>query len=134
MFNEKHYLKTVILILSVIIIILLTGLVFMYSKNPIGFVDQQKISAVFLTDGQVYFGNLSKKNSDFVILENIYYIKMQPAEQEEQQSEIQLIKLGNEIHGPEDKMEINKDHVLYIEKLKSDSQVIQMINNYSVDQ
>ena len=41
-----------------------------------------------------------------------------------------LIKLGNEIHGPLDSMLINRDHVVIIEDLKDDSRVVQAINDY----
>ena len=45
-------------------------------------------------------------------------------------SDAALLKLGNELHGPEDWMRINQDHVLFIEKLKQDSKVSQAIRDY----
>jgi len=41
-----------------------------------------------------------------------------------------LLKLGNEVHGPEDQMEINREHVVFIEKLKTDGKVAKAIAAY----
>src|SRR6476469_9136386 len=38
------------------------------------FVDDSKYQAVFLTNGQVYFGNVTDINNNFVRLSNIYYL------------------------------------------------------------
>ncbi len=42
----------------------------------------------------------------------------------------QLIKLGEEVHGPEDAMIINRDQVLFYENLKPGGKVSQLIQNY----
>jgi hypothetical protein len=58
----------------------------------------------------------------------------QAASGDQQQQELTLIKLGNELHGPTDKMTINRDHVLLTEALRNDSRVVQAINQYVKDQ
>ena len=45
-------------------------------------------------------------------------------------SDVQLIKLGNELHGPEDQMQITKDQVLFWENLKADGKVSKAIDSY----
>ncbi|MBU2575853.1 hypothetical protein KKF64_02080, partial [Patescibacteria group bacterium] len=52
----------------------------------------------------------------------------------DQQGELSLVKLGNELHGPTDSMFINRDHVLFVEDLKDDSNVVQAIDNYKSGQ
>lgn len=96
--------------------------------------------AVFLTNGQVYFGKIAKDSSKEIILRNIYYLQVveKPLQRTQEgeapaagaQQELTLIKLGNELHGPVDEMVINPDQVLLTERLKSDSRVVQAINNY----
>lgn len=58
------------------------------------------------------------------------YLKTQrslsPA-QKDQKQELALIKLGDELHGPEDEIKINRDNILYIETLKEDGKVVQAI-------
>ena len=99
-------------------------------------------SAVFLTNGQVYFGKIYQDNSQEVDLQNIYYLQVNSANSSLQDGskatpspsaspDISLVKLGNELHGPNDRMLINKSQVLFTESLKSDSKVVQAINNYT---
>jgi hypothetical protein len=108
--------------------------------NPAGpIIDSGKYQAVFFTNGQVYFGKLQPAGSDYVKLTEIYYLQTQaggttdannPQQTTNDQSNVQLIKLGDEIHGPEDQMVISKDQVLFYENLKSDGKVAQSIDKY----
>jgi hypothetical protein len=101
--------------------------------------------AVFLTNGQVYFGQLDNVDSAYPELTNIYYLQVQevpiqPAEpaideagvQAAQQTAQQmvLVKFGTEMHRPQDQMFINNDHILFYENLEADSQVITAIDDY----
>ncbi len=99
-------------------------------------VDANKYQAVFLNNGQVYFGKLSKLNGEYLQLKDIYYLQTQtstesdadnPQQTTSDSSNVQLIKLGNEVHGPEDEMIISRDQVLFFENLKSDGKVAQTI-------
>lgn len=98
--------------------------------------------AVFLSNGQVYFGKVTAQNKVELVLKDIYYLQVtrplqQTAEGEQQanpQGELSLVKLGNELHGPTDAMVINSDHVLFVEDLKDDSNVVQAIVNYKSGQ
>ena len=92
--------------------------------------------AIFLTNGQVYFGKLTNPDADYVMLSDIYYLQVgpqqgsatapnQPAANPQQQ--ISLVKLGNELHGPVDQMHISRSQVLFYEDLKSDGQVVKAI-------
>lgn len=90
--------------------------------------------AIFLSNGQVYFGHLTGLNSQFVTLKDIYYLQVQKPIQpksEDEQGKLTLVKLGNEIHGPIDAMEINRDHILFVEDMKADGKVVQAIQRYA---
>ncbi len=100
--------------------------------------------AVFLTNGQVYFGKLSGETSSYATLKDIYYLQvtqppLQGSQQQGQQAQTQaqpqlsLVKLGNELHGPVDTMQINRDQILFYEDMKEDAKVIQAINDYKKD-
>ncbi|HSI20579.1 MAG TPA: hypothetical protein VLA04_02645 [Verrucomicrobiae bacterium] len=95
-------------------------------------------SAVFLTNGQVYFGKMYA-SADNVDLRDIYYLQVNQQENlqsgsnssaTEQQPDISLVKLGNELHGPNDRMHINRDQVLFTESLKNDSKVVKAIEDF----
>ena len=99
-------------------------------------IDKSGYQAVFLTNGQVYFGKLQNTRGEYLTLTNIYYLQVQqtvqPAEANPttDQGETQLVKLGNELHGPQDSMNISDKQVLFWENLKADSKVAQAIGAY----
>ncbi len=129
--------------LVVVAIVLIVGLGgwLLWSKMSTGGVaiDKSKYQAVFFTNGQVYFGKLQPMNNEYVKLTDIYYLQTQnsgqagsenPQQTSTDQSNVQLIKLGDEIHGPEDQMIISKDQILFYENLKADGKVAQSIQKY----
>ena len=97
-----------------------------------------KYQAVFLSNNQVYFGKMSNLNSQFPKLTDIYYLRvtqaLQPQDPNSPQQQINLVKLGNELHGPEDAMRLNRDHILCVEDLKADSQVVTAINDFKAQE
>lgn len=88
--------------------------------------------AVFLSNNMVYFGKISDINDKFITLRDIYYLQVAGQGQNQQQKEqnLSLTKLGNELHGPEDKMYINRSEVLFWENLKADGKVSQAIKDF----
>ena len=92
--------------------------------------------AVFLTNGQVYFGKIGSTREDYVTLSDIYYLQVGPqqgsaatpnAASSTAQQQITLVKLGQELHGPVDFMHINRTQILFYEDLKADGQVVKAI-------
>ena len=104
-----------------------------------GRVDHSKNQAVFLTNDQVYFGKITDINDDVIVMKDIYYLQKgaeQTSDSKEAaaptaQSNMSLAKLGNELHAPEDRMQINKDQVLFWENLKDDGKVSKAIKEYT---
>lgn len=100
------------------------------------YVNDEKLQAVFLNGGQVYFGHISDLNSKYLTLNNIYYLRVNQQVQPEQQNaqpnpnDISLVKLGCELHGPEDSMVINREQVVFWENLKTDGQVTKAVEAY----
>ncbi|PIS05560.1 MAG: hypothetical protein COT81_00485 [Candidatus Buchananbacteria bacterium CG10_big_fil_rev_8_21_14_0_10_42_9] len=100
--------------------------------------------AVFLSNGQVYFGNITDISRKQVTLENIYYLQniTQPLQRsaadgetgEDANQQLTLVKLGNELHAPEDTMYINRDFVVLMEDLQDEGRVVQAIQRYIDDQ
>lgn len=124
--------KIILVLLSIFIILIIALWIFIYKMKTIESNDKAW-QAVFLTNGQVYFGHLSDLNEKYIKLADIYYLQVQKALQpkpEKEESKLSLIKLGNELHGPTDQMNINRDQVLFYEELKSDSKVVKAIEEY----
>lgn len=101
-------------------------------------IDSSKYQAVFFTNGQVYFGKLQAFSDQYLKLTDVFYLQTQQTEQDAKslqktstdQNNVQLTKLGAEIHGPQDEMIISKDQVLFYENLKSDGKVVTSINKF----
>jgi hypothetical protein len=95
----------------------------------------KQYQAVFLTNGQVYFGKVTHTDASYLKLTDIYYLQVQqqvqPKDQNSsQQPQVSLAKLGGELHGPEDVMYVNHSQVLFWENLKSDGKVADAIAKY----
>jgi len=149
-FNEggdfSAWTKALVVILAIIILSGLGYLItakFLFSDNIAQ--TSNEWQAVFLSNGQVYFGKVKAVSDKTLILNDIYYLQVvtKPLQQTQVtdssaaaagQQELTLIKLGNEIHGPTDAMTINRDQILLTEKLKNDSRVVQAIDNYLKEQ
>ena len=93
-------------------------------------VNNSKWQVVFLTGDRVYFGHLNELNMDYVKLSNVYYLRvsqqLQPSTANQQQ-QVNLVKLGDEIHGPENDMFIPKTQIIFWENMKEDSSVVRAI-------
>jgi hypothetical protein len=136
-----------ILVLAIVIVLAVLGVVFrdkIFTKISSKVGITSGFQAVFLTNGQVYFGKLSDAEEKYVKMEDIYYLQVTPVLQtktegqpgaqastaQQEQQQLSLVKLGNELHGPMDKMFINRDQILFIETLKDDGKVTQAIKDY----
>lgn len=90
------------------------------------FVGSERLSAVFLLDGQAYFGHLEDLPwSGTIVLRDVYYIN--DASKVTTDLPVGLLKRGNELHQPVDVMYIRRDRVLAIERVTPGSQVGQAI-------
>ncbi len=102
-----------------------------------GAVKSKQYQALFLTNGQVYFGKLTKVDSSYVKLTDIFYLQVQQTVQPKDSSassannqQVSLAKLGGELHGPEDVMYVSRQQVLFWENLKDDGKVVKAISAY----
>lgn len=111
------------------------------SAGDDGAIDNKKYQAVFFTNGQVYFGKLAPLNETYLKLTDIFYLQSQSTDEDgsdnpqntaaNSQADVQLIKLGDEVHGPDDQMVISRDQVMFYENLKADGKVSQSIAKYN---
>jgi flagellar basal body-associated protein FliL len=136
-----------IVILAAVAIIVAAAIVMWFSRPAGGdlAIQRDKYQAVFLTNGQVYFGKLAGASSESMQLTDVYYLQVQQdvqgetgaeqaqasAEATKDESQVSLAKLGNELHGPEDAMQINREQVLFWENLTDDSKVVSAIKQHT---
>ena len=81
--------------------------------------------AVYLDNGQVFFGKISETGSPFPLLREVFFVQTQ-VDREKKESKNLLIRRGSEAHGP-DFMRLNLRHIVVIEPVAPDSRVAQLI-------
>ena len=81
--------------------------------------------AVFLDNGQVFFGRLKAPSSDFIELTDVFYVRSETNKETKEVRSV-LIKRGQEWHGP-DMMFVNSKHVTLIEPVSPGSKVGELI-------
>lgn len=142
---KKNNRKIVAIIIGVIVavaVVVLSGW-FLSRSSTAATIDSSKYQAVFFTNGQVYFGKLKPVNASYFKLTDVFYIQAQesdaatdsenPQQTSTQSTDIRLIKLGSEVHGPDDEMIISKEQVLFFENLKKDGKVSDSITKYNAE-
>lgn len=94
------------------------------------FAASSNYQAVFLDNGQVYFGRLSKVNSNFIYLKDVFYIQS-----DAQSKNPVLVELGTtETHKPQNHLQINREKVTMVQDLMNDSPVVKAIKDYRANQ
>lgn len=110
--------------------------------------------AVFLTNGQVYFGKLAGFPGPAPVLSDVFYLRTDltpaPTKAPEPKRDpktgqiiptpppaggpagpsFTLVKLGEEVHGPTDELRLNTDQILFVEDLRAESQLVAAIRRY----
>lgn len=128
--------SSIVLLFSSTILVVALLLSFVFSDNrkeESGFVDTSKMQAVFMNGGQVYFGKITNLNNRYMTLQDIYYLRVNQTVQpdaEPKADDISLVKLGCELHGPQDLMVIKQDQVIFWENLKDDGKVAQAVKQF----
>lgn len=91
-------------------------------------IDKNSYQAVFLVTNQVYFGKLTI-DGDSYLLTDVFYLS-QPADPN---AKGQLVKRGNELHGPKEPMIIPAHSVLFLENMRDDSEVVVAIKAFKAN-
>lgn len=124
-------LAAVVILISAIIVLTVGG---SNTDSENKFVDSSKLQAVFLNTGQVYFGNIKTLNSKYFVVKNIYYLQTSgggsTAANTSANSSVSLVKLGCELHRPEDQMVINRAQVTFWENLGDNGQVAKAVTTF----
>jgi hypothetical protein len=149
--NDRRVLAIRILATSVIVFLFILLGLFVFSKfTSFDFFNLNKTAgndnnwrALFLTNGEVFFGHITRQNQNVVELKDVYYYKISRQSQavsgsanaiDNQEQQLSLAKLGEEIHGPTDYLAVNWSQIMYIEKLRSDSRIVSAIKRYLEEQ
>lgn len=112
---------------TVLIVALVLYLVMGNPTSEARYIEKNRMQAVFLNGGQVYFGKIKDLNEKYVRMSDIFYLRVNQVVQPDQennrqpsQNDISLVKLGCELHRPTNEMLINREQVIFWENLKDE--------------
>ena len=118
-----HHRRLRLIIFLLFFLLPLPGLVAGCSGSDLKFTTEYQ--AIFLDNGQVFFGKLEDPGSSFLMLRDVFYVQ-RTASTDKKEVKNLLVKRGGEWHGP-DFMRINTRHVVLIEPVAADSRVAHLI-------
>lgn len=102
--------------------------------NESKYISTKHYQAVFLNNGQVYFGNINNLNGKYLRMTNIYYLTQSSSTDTSGKAtngNYSLVKLGcQQIHDPFDEMIINRDQVTFWENLQDNGKVVTSIKQF----
>lgn len=122
-------------VVGAVIVLLIALIIFIGTGGPKSedkYVDTNRLQAVFLNTGQVYFGNIKSLNNKYFVLTNIYYLQTTNGGNGSSSSgsNVTLVKLGCELHEPYDQMVINSSQVTFWENLQDTGQVAKAVSTF----
>lgn len=120
-----------ILFISAVVLFIITIVSLSFGGKESRAINPDNYQTVVMADGQAYFGKISTITNDYISLIDVFYLQGQDLENgNSSQTAARLVKLGCEIHGPQDQMFIYRDQVSYWENLTSDGRVATAIKQF----
>lgn len=118
--------------IAVIVIAILIGTAVLRGNQVVNKLpDKDKYQAVFLTNGQTFFGKLTGLGSAYVTIEDAYRLQAAqstPSPGATPGPQFSLLDTEKSIEGPEDSIQVASDQIIFWENLKGDSKVVEAIN------
>jgi hypothetical protein len=141
---DRGEFKRILTVLGVLVVAILIGAVIallVSSNNSVKaeskYVETNKLQAVFLNTGQVYFGHIKSLNEKYFVVTDIYYLQAAnssaAAGSSSAGNNVTLVKLGCELHEPYDQMVINSSQVTFWENLQDGGQVAKAVSTFQKD-
>lgn len=131
-------------ILSAIVLIgaalLIIGVVFVFARSMTNgddskYLKTSKYQAVFLSNGQVYFGQVEALSRSNVVLKDVFYLTQNSTSSTSSttssNTDYTLVKLGcQQIHYPDDQMVVSRDQITFWENLSDEGKVVKSIKEF----
>lgn len=134
LYKNRQGVSVINTILMVLLVFVITASFFFYISALRHKSFSSAFQVVVLDTGEVFFGTIKKNSNDNIELVNVYYLPIDATDlfspKVNSSDSFSVIKIGNELHGPEDSMYITKEHIVFIQNLKEDSRIVTAIKEY----
>lgn len=114
-----------------VVVIGIALLLFLHRNDQRIMTDRYQV--VYLVTGQIYFGKLQNKGGQYLTLRNVYTVENQTASSNSTTGSVttpsKILKVSQQVYGPDDSMAIRADQVQFWQNLRSDSKVVKAIES-----
>ncbi len=86
-----------------------------------------RYQAVFLANGQTYFGRYYDRIGAYAKIEDVYYLQQTKGSDPDAPPDTRIVRRGQELHEPASRMLIPKSAILFIEDLTDASPIAQFM-------
>jgi hypothetical protein len=83
--------------------------------------------AVFLANGQTYFGRYYDRIGAYAKIEDVYYLQATQGSDPNQPPDTRIVRRGRELHAPSPRMLVPKTAILFVEDLSDSSPIAQFM-------
>ncbi|MDQ2913114.1 MAG: hypothetical protein M3T56_07640 [Chloroflexota bacterium] len=87
--------------------------------------------AVFLANGQTYFGRFYDRIGAYAKIEDVYYLQQTQSADPNAAPDTKIVRRGRELHEPSSRMLVPKSAILFVEDLRDVSPIAQFMRQDS---
>jgi len=95
------------------------------SPSDLPDINPGQFQGVYLSNGQAYFGHLEEMNEEYAILKDVHFLRAK--DQESPQQSIDVIRMVDSVHSPENIMYIPKDKIIFWQNIQRESPLVKAI-------
>lgn len=124
-----------IIVVTVLILAGISWIILSRAQPVVTGINTSRYQAVYLANGQIYFGKLETLGSSKMRLTNVYYLQTKTdtastdTKDQSTNGNFQLIKLRGAVYGPSDEMIISNDQIIYFQNLEDNSKAAELIKS-----
>jgi hypothetical protein len=90
-------------------------------------IGRAQYQAVFLSNGQTYFGRYYDRLGAYAKIEDVYYLQQVQGSDPEATADTRIVRRGAELHEPSSRMLVPKSAILFVEDLTDASPIAQFM-------
>src|SRR5438552_1076591 len=122
----------VLIVLIVLVLVVRTqlfraGIATLFAPDAAEVIDRTLYQAVFLTNGQTYFGRYYDRIGAYAKIEDVYYLQQVASSDPNAAPDTRILRRGRELHEPAPRMLIPKSAILFVEDLTDASPIAQFM-------
>ena len=130
--KKRTFAKFRVPLLAVALVLIVAFVTILIMKAvPAQQIDAGKYQVVYMTNGQAYFGKLQNTGGDFLVMKSPYIAQSVASGDDESSDSTQttLLKVTDQVYGPEDSIAIKSSQVAFWQNLRDDSKVTKAIDS-----